>query len=108
MAVGSVTVKHIHLPGNSTKFVVDGTVERIPCKILLDSGASVSCVSSKLIKKHKILSSNRQLFTAAGTKLDSAGQAHVSLSLGVASTTSMKVEVINGLAFDCILGVDGL
>lgn len=67
MSVGSVTVQHIPIPDKrSNRFVVMGKVDGIPCRILLDSGASTTVVKATLVNKHKIIRSSKQLLAWAG------------------------------------------
>ena len=108
MRVGSVTVKHLNLPGKTTKFLTEGSVDGKSCHILLDSGSSATLVSEDLVRRHKILSSTRQLISANGSRINAIGQAFVSIALSKQTAAVMKVDVVRGLAFDCILGVDGL
>ena len=88
--------------------MVSGEIDGKPCNILLDSGASATVISEKLVSRHKVLSSSRQLFTANGSQLVTKGVANVTMSLGAQPPQRIKVDVARGLPFDCILGVDGL
>ena len=107
-------VSYVHRPlqiTNSVKgiFYADGLVGKVPTKILLDTGVTVSIAQYEFLPEelHQKLTESTGAWGANGMPLDVVGAAKFAVSLGSFSTEEEFI-VIHNLTVDCLLGVDFL
>ena len=85
-------------------------IEGVDCRIMFDSGSSVSLISNTIFRevKDNITTPVEQLLlTATGKKMQSLGEAELEISIGK-FRSSQKFIIASSLITDCILGIDFL
>ena len=89
---------------------VAGKVENVKCTWLLDTGADVTCVSSRLpgIEKWQLSPPQSVPATANGSPLHCLGEIVTSIEIGHVSKHNIRLLVIQNLNVPAILGMDTL
>ena len=105
---------YIHRPTQTTTrinaiFYADGHTGKVPTKILLDTGATVSVARHEFLPEvyRQRLIESPGAVSANGMPLDVVGKAKIAVSLGSFSTEE-EFMVICNLTVDCLLGADFL
>ena len=68
-------------------------IEGVECKIMLDSGSSVSLISNTIFRRVKDIipsPAEQLLLTATGNKMQSVGEAELEITIGKLPTTSSR------------------
>lgn len=90
------------------RFLISGYIDHAPCRILLDSGASVTVVRHDVVDTSSLRKSDmRPLRAANDTLLDIMGRKKVLVGVGN-SKVLLNAFVVKNLSSPCILGCDGL
>ena len=92
--------------GNS--LVVKGEIGGVPCHLTLDTGASRTVVSSRLLKHltrgHLVRPTHLQLQTATGQYISVQGEQEVEVKIG--EKKNWHTVIIADIVDDCIIGLD--
>ena len=78
----------------------------VACKILLDSGATCTLVRKSLCNG-RVFGQKLRLRTANGSWMETLGSRMATIGVG-SRCSRVRVHVVDQLAHDCILGIDGL
>ena len=85
-------------------------IEGVECKIILDSGSSVSLISNTIFRTVKDIipsPAEQLLLTAPGNKMQSLGEADLEITIGK-FRSPQKFSITSSLITDCFLGLDFL
>ena len=94
-------------PGNQSLHV-DGSVGRVSCCWLVDTGAAVTCVSASLpgLSSLTIRPTARKPVGANGLLLNCIGTITADVSIGPVRVSNMSILVVKDLSAPAILGMD--
>ena len=81
-------------------------IEDIECKVMLDSGSSVSLISVDIfrrVKDTRPTPAEQLLLTASGNRMQSLGEVELEITMGT-FPANQKFTIVSSLITDCILG----
>jgi predicted aspartyl protease len=89
-------------------FEVDGEIEQIPTKLMIDTGAGISLVSQAIasISKREVQPSTIQLINASGQYMKVVGE--IDLEVELRSVTTHTFVVVDDVNQSAIIGMDWL
>jgi len=94
-------------PSINSIYCVNGLVNNVPTKLLIDSGAAMSVIHYKIVNTNVITEQGGFAVSANGSQLDVVGQTVVTVTLDNFAVDH-NFTVVKNLTVDCLLGADFL